>query len=394
MTPLLCLALALAAAEPGRVLDSMDELHFHPPKEKGRAELVAGHTGKAVRFAFDADAKSAFFTSNLRGSPDWDRAAGLSFWVKGDGTDGVAGLQLIYDNDYAVRYDLAFPVRGRDWTKVTVAWADFVPVLPGPKSRPLGGPGGNPPSKVSAVWFGRWWYWRDYPALAFAIDDLRLEPAVERDANEYRPAGPPLARVLAKLKAGQPVTVVTMGDSLTDVRHWANRTAAWPGLLRDRLKAAYGSAVTVHNPAIGGTQLRQGMALVPRWREQVAEPDLVTICFGFNDWDAGMRGPQFAETCADAIDRVRRATKGRADVLLLTTVPAVGRWETMSELAEACRTAARGRNAGLADTEKAFHAAGKADRERLYVNDRVHLSAAGHGVVVETVLRAIEAGGR
>ncbi len=38
----------------------------------------------------------------------------------------------------------------------------------------------------------------------------------------------------------------------------------------------------------------------------------------------------------------------------------------MSELAEACRAAAKARNAGLADTEKAFHNAGKNDKEKLY----------------------------
>ena len=53
----------------------------------------------------------------------------------------------------------------------------------------------------------------------------------------------------------------------------------------------------------------------------------MTVCFGGNDWEAGMRGEQFRRACADAIDRVRRATKGKADVLLLTTVPAAARWD-------------------------------------------------------------------
>jgi hypothetical protein len=75
------------------------------------------------------------------------------------------------------------------------------------------------------------------------------------------------------------------------------------------------------------------------------------------------------------------------------TVPS-RRWTEMSELAEACRNAARARNAGLADTEGAFHAAGQEDRDRLFVNDRVQLSRVGHGVVAETIQKAIEAFGR
>ena len=61
----------------------------------------------------------------------------------------------------------------------------------------------------------------------------------------------------------------------------------------------------------------------------------MTFCFGFNDWDSGMRGPQFRESYVDAVDRLRRATKGKSDVLILTTLPSVERWTTMTELAEA-----------------------------------------------------------
>jgi lysophospholipase L1-like esterase len=389
-----CAAVAPAApAADGPLIASMDELRFQAPKAKAGVELVTGKVGKAVRFTFDK-APSTFCTSNLRGTPAWDQAAGFSFWVKGDGRDQLAGLEFIYDDDYAVRYDLAFPVKGADWTKVTVAWADLVPVLPGPKARPLGTPGGNRPSKLSALWFGRWWYWGDYPGLSFAVDEIRLEPTVERDAADYKPDGPPLRRVLEKLKAGKPVTVVTMGDSLTDYRHWANRTVAWPKLLRDSVREKYKSEVMVVNPAIGGTQLRQNVVLLPRWLEQAPAPDLVTLAFGANDWEAGMRGEEFRRSCADAVDRVRRATRGKADVLLLTTVPGAERWETTAELAAAGRQAAHDRNAGLADTQQAFHAAGKADRGRLFVSDKVHLGPPGHALVAETVLKAIEAGGR
>ena len=278
-----------------------------------------------------------------------------------------------------------------EWTKVSVAWQDLIPVLPGPRSKPLGVPGGNQPSKISGMWWGRWWYWSDYPALDFAIDEVRIEPALVRDTRELRPTGPPLRRVLAKLRAGKPITIVTLGDSLTDRRHWANREVCWVDLLASRLEAKFKSRVTINNPAIGGTQLRQNLVLIPSWLNQVPEPDLVTIFFGGNDWDAGMRGEEFHQACCDAVDRIRRATKGKADVLILTTNPSAARWEETNELALACRTAARNRNAGLADTKKAFDAAGNDDRNRLFVHDRVHLSRAGHEVVAYTVEQAIEA---
>ncbi len=399
--PLFAALLILAAAGAGRaaddaLIDAMDELLFQPPKEKGKAELVDGKLGKAVRFSFDKDAQSTFFTSNHRGSAAWDKAAGLSFWVKGDGSDHFGGLELIYDDDYALRYDFAFPLKNTEWTKVVVPWRDFVPVLPGAKSGPLDPAGDEKPSRISALFFGNWWYWGDYPAGSYAIDEIRLEDKIELDTADYTPDGPPLARTMAKLKAGKPITVVTMGDSLTDTHHWANRETNWPALLKDKIESKYKSAVTVVNQAIGGTQLRQNLVLIPVWLAKSPEPDLVTICFGGNDWDAGMRGKQFRETCRDAVDRVRRATRGKADVLILSTVPAASRWGTVEELAEACRQAAADRKSGLADADRAFTAAGDDEKERLklYVVDKTHLSPAGHALTAKTVLEAIEAAGK
>jgi lysophospholipase L1-like esterase len=185
-----------------------------------------------------------------------------------------------------------------------------------------------------------------------------------------------------------------MGDSLTDTRHWANREVVWPQLLRQSLAKASASPITIVNPAIGGTQLRQNLVLMPLWLQETREPDLVTIFFGGNDWDAGMRREEFQQACADAVDRIRRATHGKTDVLLLTTNPSAARWTETSELAEACREAARQRNAGLADTDHAFHAAGGDRPDTLFVSDRVHLSPAGHALVAQTVLLAIEKAGR
>ncbi len=168
----LVLLSALAAAHAADFLiDSMDEVHFQAPKEKAKVEAVEGKVGKAVRFSFAGGPRyggGAFCTSNIHGTPAWDRAAGLSFWIKGDGSDNFGGLELIYDDDFSVRYDYAFPLNSTEWTRIVVPWRDLVPVMPGPKSGPLDPAGDNKPSQVSALWFGKWWYWGDYPAYSFA----------------------------------------------------------------------------------------------------------------------------------------------------------------------------------------------------------------------------------
>ncbi len=380
-----------ARADGPGVIASMDTPRFQPPP-KGTARLVPGRTGQSLAFHFDKNSKGAFATSNIHGTPDWDRAAGFSFWVKGDGTDQLAGLEFIFDEDYAVRYDYAFPVKGTDWRQVIVAWDDLIPVLPGPKARPLGGKDGNPPSKLSADCGsgGGGTGPTTPPRASRSTTSASSRRSIAGGHGSYRPAGDPLTRVRRKLKAGQRVTIVTMGDSLTDKRHWANREVAWVDLLRDELKDRYHADVTIVNPAIGGTQLRQNVILVPRWLAHTHEPDLVTIFFGGNDWDSGMRGEEFTRACEDVVDRVRRATGGNADVLLITTNPAATRWTETAELAESCRRASRSRNCGLADTERAFHDDGLGDRDHLYVDDRVHLSRAGHEVVAAAVMQAID----
>jgi lysophospholipase L1-like esterase len=393
------LVIAIAAAltavpQSGPVIESFDVLSFNAPKEKASAELVPGRTGQAVRFSFEAEGRGTFYSRPARATPEWDRGAGISFWLKGDGSDHLGGLQLIFDEDYAVRYDLAFPLKSTEWTKVTVPWRDFIPVLPGPRAKPLGGPDGNPPSKVTGLWVGKWWYWGDYPAHSFAVDDLRIEPAIPVDTIDYTPKGHPLARSAAKLRAGRPLNIVTMGDSLTDFRHWANRQTSWPNLLKEIAAKKHGAEVTIRNPAVGGTQLRQNLVLIPGWIDDTPAPDLVTVFFGPNDYEAGMRGPEFEAACIDAVRRIRRATRGRADVLLITTIPSVSRWGLLAEMAAAVRSAAARTKAGAVDAERAFLAAGMERKERLFVNDGVHLSPEGHALVADTVYRALSEASR
>src|SRR5439155_10269913 len=90
-------ALWAGAAVDGAVIETMDTVCFQTPREKGRVSVVPGKAGNALRFAFDSDCRSTFFTSGIHGTPEWDEADGLSFWVKGDGSDQFGGLELIYD---------------------------------------------------------------------------------------------------------------------------------------------------------------------------------------------------------------------------------------------------------------------------------------------------------
>jgi lysophospholipase L1-like esterase len=402
---LVALALALAPvrpapageAAPGAVVFDMDTVRHKPGEVEGpdktkvpvgTVELVDGREGKACRFTFREGAKGGFFTGWAAATPEWDEAEGLSFYVKGDGSASWGGLELIDGSDYGLRYGFCFPIDSTEWTRVFVAWRDLLPERSGPL---VDAKSGYAPSRFRNVWLGKWYYWREYPAHAFAIDQVRLEQRIPG------PPDPPvpddgLARVRALVKAGKPVTIVTMGDSLTDKRHWANREMLWAEALAADLKKKCGVEVRLVNPAIGGTTLTQNLILMPRWLKDVPQPDLVTVCFGYNDWDNGVRGERFAEYLRAGVDRIRRLTGGRADVLLMTTCPAHGRWETMDELAAAVRAVAAEKHTGLADIAAAFRQAGSPDealRQGYWAWDKTHLGPRGHAVVAETVGAAL-----
>jgi lysophospholipase L1-like esterase len=359
-------------------------------KAAGTVELAPGKIGQACRFSFIDDARSGFFTAWVNATPEWDKAAGISFWVQGDGSQSWGGLELIDGENYSLRYGYCFPIDSKEWRKIAVPWRDLVPELPA--AALMDPQAGYKPSSLRNVWFGKWWYWQTYPAHSYAIDEIALESTIDVDTTDYTPAGSGLARTVAKLEAGEPVTIVTMGDSLSAKEHWANREVLWSSLLAEKLKAQYGSEVSVINAAIGGTTLNANLVLMPRWLAATPKPDLVTVWFGYNDWDAGMRGEHFREMLGYAVGRIRRMTGGASDVLLLTTCPALKRWGEMAELAEAARTVAAEKRTGLADMDAAFHKAGADEtaRTQLYAWDATHLGGAGHELAAETVRAALE----
>ena len=130
---------ARAATEPAgddTVIFDMDTVKHRPGestnKEKqkvpnGTVELVEGKFGKAVQFIFTGDLGAGFMTAGVKATPEWDQAAGHSFWVRGDGSTNFGGLELIDRDNYALRYGYCFPLDSRAWTQVFVPWRDLIP---------------------------------------------------------------------------------------------------------------------------------------------------------------------------------------------------------------------------------------------------------------------------
>ena len=396
--------LAIAGDEPtGPVLFGKDEVARWKTDDKnpaGKLEIVDGKFGKAVKFSFDKSDGARFFTGYTKTPAEADDCAGVSFWVKGDGSDNFGCLHLI-DSTYAKRYDFAFPVKNTEWTKITVPWCDFMPVIAGPVIDPKTG---FKPSGVEAYFFGKFHYWPDRPAHSFTMDTLALEKTIDVDKTDYTPKGDPLERLRAKLKDKKPITIVTMGDSLTDKKHNSNSPATvktWAEQLADKIKAKYGSEVKYVNPSLGGRTLGACSVLIPTWLKDAPQPDLVTVFFGGNDYDtftaqktsdADMT-TYFNGWQAQNVDRIRRLTKGSPDIILMTTAPGFKRWDTYKPLIEATKAAAKDKKTALADIDAAFHAAGDAEtlvKDKYWHWDNVHMGPKGHELICDAMMKVIE----
>ena len=154
-------------------------------------------------------------------------------------------------------------------------------------------PAGSPNLLMGVLWAeGR--FFHDLQVLA------TYEHAESLDLSA--PAQPErLARSLAKLKAKQPLKVVSLGDSITEGFNASGiKTClappyqpSYPQLVANTLAARFGAEVTLKNLGVAGTKADWGLTQV----EKVAaeKPDLVLLAFGMNhgepaaDFEAIMR---------------------------------------------------------------------------------------------------------
>ena len=98
-----------------------------------------------------------------------------------------------------------------------------------------------------------------------------------------------LTRVLAKLRARQPIKLVAVGDSITQGFNASGFEPSlaepyqpcYPQLVANTLQKRFGSKVTLVNFGAAGAEAGYGVQMVPKVTEQ--KPDLVFLAFGMND---------------------------------------------------------------------------------------------------------------
>lgn len=342
----------------------------------GQAGVLLQHLPKGnaqLPLAFDDDQLDVF-----------DQYQGISFWIKGDGSDCWEAIGLAHNYNYTYFYFV--PLKNTEWVKYTVAWRDFIPEG---QCGLIQEAGGVPACGINTLRIGcRWKIWYDnatIPEHSLTISNVKLEPVIERPANTYRPA--PFEGVLKKLKNREPLTIQFQGDSITAGTSLHDKVAERYSIKTEELlrKWLKNDKIVCLNRAVGGARTNDERAWLQR-DFAAGAPDLVTLWIGYNDKSGCNTVAYYKQTVADYIDRVAEITKGKSAFLLIVPGPGKGaRFTMMDDYAQAIRELSNERHLLCLDVNYLFKSFGKKEFSDKYMADTAHPNAKGHQVVADTL---------
>lgn len=383
-----------------KLLDSADDPAAW--RREGNAPIATEKTeGRrpgdgAIRFKVEA--KNTFVIAFRLFQPDksWGQFSGIRLWVKGDGSKEHGCLRL-QCGSYEKAYVATFPLADVAWHEVTVAWPDFVPA--GARVPPLGSADGFRPSDVNLVALGKSWNFNtrhESPAITFELDDISLvkdaKPSRRRVSLDKSPR---VADVVKRMKAGNPVVVLALGDSITWGTSAGGNANAYPARLGALLRGRYGGdGISVLNCAIGGSTTSKGRQWMMR---DVAgkKADLITVMFGYNEMctkpeEREAATKAFADNLVAYVEEVAALMEKPPAVVFIATIPGREKhWETLDCFAEGVRgLAARFPNVTVADAAGRFKAMGREAYSKLMA-DEAHPSAEGQREIARIVFEAI-----
>lgn len=162
--------------------------------------------------------------------------------------------------------------------------------------------------------------------------DHQVEVTYRRKAFTWKGAIPHFAaeqlpRTMAKLKAGEPLTIGVSGDSIaaggdaSGLNKVAPQQPAFPELVTQQLGQSYKSAITLKNRAIGGWSIANGNADLDALLAE--KPQLIIMAYGMND--VGRRDPAWFKQQAEEF--IQRARKADPNVELILVTPMLGHVE-------------------------------------------------------------------
>lgn len=136
-----------------------------------------------------------------------------------------------------------------------------------------------------------------------------------------------LPKTMARLKAGEPLTLGISGDSISTGLDASVMKAAppfqpgYPELVVAQLQVLFDSSISLKNRAVSGWSVANGVADLDALLAE--KPNLIIVAYGMND--VGRRDPKwFAEQTRTIIDRTKAAN---ADIEIILVSPMLGNSE-------------------------------------------------------------------
>ncbi len=301
---------------------------------------------------------------------------GVSLLVKGDGSTAFATVEIRSD-DYVNIFQAVFPVSFTDWRRVDLRWDDFFQMNDGVREAPINW------GALNVFAFGSRAMWGD---CTFAVDDITLA-TIPRRAPLKAPAGADtLAGTIGKLKSGEKVKIVALGDSITfgvGVPGAKRTTALYFQRVGVGLEEAFpGADVSTVNAGVGGDTIAEAIVRVGH---QVApqDGDLVIVLLGANDaiyefGEARVRG-----TMSMLLDKLLEKTD--AEILLLGPTQVISKPGVPEGYARLYREIAAEKGVAFLDCGEALALLAGDDFKRAF-SDGVHLSEYGHEVISKAIL--------
>ena len=193
---------------------------------------------------------------------------------------------------------------------------------------------------------------------------------------------------IAKLNAGEAVTIVALGDSLTSGWMVAR---GYVDCLRDMLMIRYPRAdVRIINSGIPGDTAPGGLYRLQQ--DAISfHPDLVMVQFALNDAFCGCPVAEYRRSIEAIVERIRQESS--AEILLLTsTLPAdADELDVPAPLYAALKDIARDKACAIAlvDEHWSDAIAGGTPHASLVLHDRVHPSEEGYRLMAEAVMSCL-----
>lgn len=304
---------------------------------------------------------------------------GLTFKVRGDGS-GTFGLIEIRSDDYVNIFQAVFRLNSTEWSDVAIRWEEFFQLNERARQARIDWNALNVFALGSRAMWG---------TCRYAIDEVALAKIPLREPVRARDGAARLARTARKLRAGEELTLVALGDSITfgtKVPPEARASALYFAIVAAGLQEAFpGAKVKTVNAGVGGDIVAEGLLRVGH-QVAVRNPDLVLVLLGANDALYEFAHERVRHTMSLLLDRLIETTQ--ADILLLGPTQITGKPGIPEGYGKIYEALAREKGVAYLDLSAALAALAKDDYKRALA-DNVHLSRYGHEVAGKAVLQHI-----